>query len=351
MPLPFSNKLRRIAPYVPGEQPKSLSVIKLNANENPYPPSPAVSAAIAEFDYASLAVYPDANGTVLKQALAEKFSVKTEQVFLGNGSDDVLALCFQSFFCSEKPILFPDVTYSFYPVWCDLFRIPYETPALREDFTLDLAPYSRDNGGVIVPNPNAPTGIALTPTQIETLLKTNANSIVIIDEAYVDFGADSAISLLPKYENLVVVQTMSKSRSLAGQRIGYAIASPELISVLEAVKNSYNSYTMDMLSIAIGTAAVQDETYFADTCARIIKTRERAAAALKALGFQVLPSQANFLFARHNKKTAPQIFDTLRQENIFVRYFSAPRTREFLRITIGTDAQIDALLAALQRIL
>lgn len=351
MPFPFSDKLRNIAPYVPGEQPQSADVIKLNANENPYPPSPAVTKAIAAFDCASLAVYPDANGTMLKEALAQKFSVKPEQVFLGNGSDDVLALCFQSFFCSEKPILFPDVTYSFYPVWCDLFRIPYLNPALGDDYTIDLTPYTTENGGVILPNPNAPTGIALTPPQIETLLQQNADSIVIIDEAYVDFGAESAISLLPKYVNLVVVQTMSKSRSLAGQRIGYAIASTELIAVLEAVKNSYNSYTMDMLSLAVGTAAVQDEAYFADTCARIIKTRERTASALQVLGFQILPSKANFLFARHESKSAPQIFDALRQENIFVRYFSAPRTCEYLRITIGTDAQMNALLAALQKIL
>lgn len=351
MPFPFSDKLRSIAPYVPGEQPKSADVIKLNANENPYPPSPAVKKAIAAFDCMSLAVYPDANGTMLKDALAEKFSVKPKQVFLGNGSDDVLALCFQSFFCSAKPILFPDVTYSFYPVWCDLFRIPYLNPALQDDFTIDLTSYTTENGGVILPNPNAPTGIALTSSQIETLLQQNTESIVIIDEAYVDFGAESAISLLPKYANLVVVQTMSKSRSLAGQRIGYAIASAELIAVLEAVKNSYNSYTMDMLSLAIGTAAVQDKAYFADTCTRIIKTRERTAMALEALGFHVLPSKANFLFARHKSKSAPQIFDALRQENIFVRYFSAPRTCEYLRITIGTDAQMDVLLAALQKIL
>ncbi|MFQ6840648.1 MAG: pyridoxal phosphate-dependent aminotransferase, partial [Agathobaculum sp.] len=307
MDKPFLDKLRRIDPYVPGEQPQAADIIKLNANENPYPPAPGVQEALRTFDASSLALYPDANGKRLKAALAERFGLKPSQVFLGNGSDDVLALAFQSFFCSEGPILYPDITYSFYPVWCDLFRIPYETMPLDEDFCVNIRDYDRPNGGVVLPNPNAPTGRGLSLDALEDLLQHNADCVVIIDEAYVDFGAQSAVPLLDKYENLLVVQTMSKSRSLAGLRIGYALGSETLITTLEAVKNSYNSYTMDALALAAGEASVRDEDYFRQSCAKVIATRERAADALRELGFTVLPSLTNFLFVTHLKKEAPVI--------------------------------------------
>ena len=351
MDKPFLDKLRRIDPYVPGEQPQTADIIKLNANENPYPPAPGVQEALRTFDTSSLALYPDANGKRLKAALAERFGMKPSQVFLGNGSDDVLALAFQSFFCSDKPILYPDITYSFYPVWCDLFRIPYETMPLDEDFCVNIRDYDRPNGGVVLPNPNAPTGRGLSLDALEDLLQHNADCVVIIDEAYVDFGAQSAVPLLDKYENLLVVQTMSKSRSLAGMRIGYALGSETLIATLEAVKNSYNSYTMDALALAAGEASVRDEDYFRQSCAKVIATRERAAEALRELGFTVLPSLTNFLFVTHLKKEAPVIFECLRQKNIFIRYFKLPRIEKYLRITVGTDEQMDRLIAALKEFL
>ena len=351
MDKPFLDKLRRIAPYVPGEQPQTADIIKLNANENPYPPAPGVQEALRTFDASSLALYPDANGKRLKTALAERFDVRPSQVFLGNGSDDVLALAFQSFFCSDKPILYPDITYSFYPVWCDLFRIPYETMPLDEDFCVNIRDYDKPNGGVVLPNPNAPTGRGLSLDALEDLLQHNADCVVIIDEAYVDFGAQSAVPLLDKYENLLVVQTMSKSRSLAGLRIGYALGSETLIATLEAVKNSYNSYTMDALALAAGEASVRDEDYFRQSCAKVIATRERAADALRELGFTVLPSLTNFLFVTHPKKEASVIFEHLRQKNIFIRYFKLPRIDNYLRITVGTDEQMDRLIAALKEFL
>ncbi len=351
MDKPFLDKLRRIDPYVPGEQPQTADIIKLNANENPYPPAPGVQKALRTFDASSLALYPDANGKRLKAALAERFGLKPSQVFLGNGSDDVLALAFQSFFCSDKPILYPDITYSFYPVWCDLFRIPYETMPLDEDFCVNIRDYDKPNGGVVLPNPNAPTGRGLSLDTLEDLLQHNADCVVIIDEAYVDFGAQSAVPLLDKYENLLVVQTMSKSRSLAGLRIGYALGSETLIATLEAVKNSYNSYTMDALALAAGEASVRDEDYFRQSCAKVIATRERAADELRALGFTVLPSLTNFLFVTHPKKEAPVIFEHLRQKNIFIRYFKLPRIEKYLRITVGTDEQMDRLVAALKKFL
>lgn len=351
MDKPFLAKLRRIDPYVPGEQPQSENIIKLNANENPYPPAPGVQQALRDFDASRLALYPDANGKAFKAALAGRFGLKPSQVFLGNGSDDVLALAFQSFFCSGEPILYPDITYSFYPVWCDLFRIPYETVPLDENFCVNVRDYDRPNGGVVLPNPNAPTGRGVSLDFLEDLLQHNADCVVIIDEAYVDFGAQSAVPLLSKYENLLIVQTMSKSRSLAGLRIGYALGSETLIATLEAVKNSYNSYTMDAVALAAGEAAVADEAYFQDTCRKVIATRERAAEELRKLGFAVSPSLTNFLFVTHPKKEAPVIFEYLRQKNIFIRYFKLPRIENFLRITVGTDAQTDRLIEALRTFL
>ena len=351
MDKPFLDKLRKIDPYVPGEQPQTADIIKLNANENPYPPAPGVQEVLRTFDASSLALYPDASGKRLKTALAERFGVKPSQVFLGNGSDDVLALAFQSFFCSDEPILYPDITYSFYPVWFDLFRIPYATVPLDDNFCVNIRDYDKPNGGVVLPNPNAPTGRGLSLNVLEDLLQHNADCVVIIDEAYVDFGAQSAVPLLDKYENLLIVQTMSKSRSLAGMRIGYALGSETLIATLEAVKNSYNSYTMDALALAVGEASVKDEAYFQDTCRKVAVTRERAADELRALGFTVLPSLTNFLFVTHPKKNAPVIFEYLRQKSIFIRYFKLPRIDNYLRITIGTDEQMDKLIAALKEFL
>lgn len=351
MDKPFLAKLRRIDPYVPGEQPQSADIIKLNANENPYPPAPGVQQALRSFDASRLALYPDANGKALKTALADRFGVKPTQVFLGNGSDDVLALAFQSFFCSGEPILYPDITYSFYPVWCDLFRIPYETVPLDENFCVRVRDYDRPNGGVVLPNPNAPTGRGVSLDFLEDLLQHNTDCVVIIDEAYVDFGAQSAVPLIEKYENLLVVQTMSKSRSLAGLRIGYALGSETLIATLEAVKNSYNSYTMDAIALAAGEAAVADEAYFQETCRKVIATRERTAEALLGLGFTVSPSLTNFLFVTHSKKEAPVIFEYLRQKNIFIRYFKLPRIDNYLRITVGTDAQMDRMIEELRAFL
>lgn len=351
MDKPFLAKLRRIDPYVPGEQPQSADIIKLNANENPYPPAPGVQQALRSFDASCLALYPDANGKSLKTALANRFGLKSSQVFLGNGSDDVLALAFQSFFCSGEPILYPDITYSFYPVWCDLFRIPYETVPLDENFCVRVRDYDRPNGGIVLPNPNAPTGRGVSLDFLEDLLQHNVDCVVIIDEAYVDFGAQSAVPLIEKYENLLVVQTMSKSRSLAGLRIGYALGSETLIATLEAVKNSYNSYTMDAIALAAGEAAVADEAYFQETCRKVIATRERAAEALRGLGFTVSPSLTNFLFVTHSKKEAPVIFEYLRQKNIFIRYFKLPRIDNYLRITVGTDAQMDRMIEELRAFL
>ena len=351
MDKPFLAKLRRIDPYVPGEQPQSNDIIKLNANENPYPPAPGVAEALRTFDASRLALYPDANGQALKTALAGRFGVKPTHVFLGNGSDDVLALAFQSFFCSEQPILYPDITYSFYPVWCDLFRIPYETVPLDEDFCVNVRDYDKPNGGIVLPNPNAPTGRGVSLDFIEDLLQHNTDCVVIIDEAYVDFGAQSAVPLLSKYENLLVVQTMSKSRSLAGLRIGYALGSETLIATLEAVKNSYNSYTMDAIALAAGEAAVKDEVYFQETCRKVIATRDRTAGELRKLGFTVSPSLTNFLFVTHPAKKAPEIFEYLRQKNIFILYFKLPRIDNYLRITVGTDEQMDRLIEELRAFL
>lgn len=351
MDKPFLKRLRRIDPYVPGEQPQSDDIIKLNANESPYPPAPGVQQALRDFDTSRLALYPDANGKALKNALANRFGVKPSQVFLGNGSDDVLALAFQSFFCSDEPVLYPDITYSFYPVWCDLFRIPYETVPLDENFCVNIRDYDRPNGGIVLPNPNAPTGRGVSLAFLEDLLQHNADCVVIIDEAYVDFGAQSAVPLIEKYENLLVVQTMSKSRSLAGLRIGYALGSETLIATLEAVKNSYNSYTMDAVALAAGEAAVADEAYFQETCRKVVDTRERTADALRGLGFVVPPSLTNFLFVTHPDKNASDIFAALRERGIVIRYFKLPRIDNYLRITVGTDEQMDRLIDALRDLL
>lgn len=338
-------------PYVAGYQPKDYSVTKLNANENPYPPAPGVVKAMEEFEMSNLRLYPALNADELIDEIAHFKHVKSSQVFVGVGSDDVLGMCFLTYFNSQKPILFPDITYSFYDVWADLYRIPYECPKLDEQFHIVKEDYYKENGGVVIANPNAPTSIAVGLDCIRDILNHNRDVIVIVDEAYVDFGGESAISLLDEYDNLVVVQTFSKSRSLAGLRIGYAITSEELIHALNNVKFSYNSYTMNMLTIKLGAESVRDTDYFYETIDKIIKTREWAKEELEGLGFTCFDSSTNFLFATHKTVSAKEIFEKLQQRKIYVRHFDKARIDNYLRITIGTDEQMKQLVEALKEIL
>lgn len=346
----WETYVRKVEPYVPGEQPKH-KVIKLNTNENPYPPSPKVQKIIDGFDAQQLRLYPDPEVSELIAAIAKNKGLDKEQVFVGVGSDDVLAMSFLTFFGSEQPILFPDITYSFYDVWAELFRIPYEQIPLQEDFRICVDDYKRKNGGIVIPNPNAPTGIAESLDAIEEIIAANPDSVVIIDEAYVDFGTKSAQELLKTYENLLVVQTFSKSRSLAGSRIGYAMGSKKLIAYLNDCKYSFNSYTMDRLTIQVGKASMEDEPYFTEQVHRIIETREWAKEQLKKLGFDFPDSKANFIFARHKEIAAEDIFAALKQRDIYVRYFKKPRIDNYLRITIGTKEEMEQLINALQEIL
>lgn len=340
----WMKNLRDIEPYVPGEQSREKNIVKINANENPYPPSPEAIKAINEFDCNRLRFYPDANALEFKKALAEFYGVSVENVFLGNGSDDVLALSFQAFFNSDKPIAYPDITYSFYPVWCRLFNIPYKNYPLDDNFRINPEDYKEQNGGVVIPNPNAPTSLGEGREFIERIMEYNKDSVVIIDEAYVDFGGYSSVELTKKYENLLITGTFSKSRSLAGMRIGYAIGSKTLISVLEAVKNSYNSYTLNSVSMAAGTAAIKDRAYFDSTVSKVIATRQRVAEELRALGFTVLNSQTNFLFATHNAISIKDYFEWLKAQKVFIRYFNLPRINNYVRITIGTDDEMNVFL-------
>lgn len=347
----WRDYVRTVEPYTPGEQPNKPGMVKLNTNECPYPPAPGVAKAAAEFDTNCLRLYPDPNAASLVNTLAAYYGVETNQVFVGVGSDDVLATAFMTFFNSEKPVLFPDITYSFYKVWADLFRIPYACPALNENFEINPEDYKKENGGVIFPNPNAPTAIGMPLEQVEAIIKENQDVVVIVDEAYVDFGAQSALSLVSKYENLLVVQTFSKSRAMAGMRIGFAIGSPALIQAMNDVKFSYNSYTMNQCTLQIGVEAVKDERYFRDTLTKIVHTREQAKERLAKLGFTFTDSKANFLFASHRSVPAKEIFEALKEENIYVRYFSSPRIDNYLRITIGTDEEMERLYEALETII
>ncbi|MBQ9948758.1 MAG: histidinol-phosphate transaminase [Oscillospiraceae bacterium] len=344
----WRDNLIKIEPYVAGEQPNKTDFIKLNANENPYPPSPAVLKAIEGFNAEGLKKYPDADAKPLAAAIAERAGLTRENVFVGNGSDDVLALCFRAFFNSDKPVIYPDITYSFYPVWCEMLRIPFETIPVDEDFNINAADYKRPNGGVVIANPNAPTSIARGLDFIREILDSNKDSVVIVDEAYVDFGGESAVPLLSEYENLVVTQTFSKSRSMAGMRIGCAFGNKEIISALYAAKDSYNSYPMDSVAIEAGIASVKDEEYFRATIAKVIATRDRLSAALREMGFSLPDSCANFVFAEHPKYRAKDICEYLKTRDIYVRYFSKARIDNRLRITVGTDEEIDALLSALK---
>lgn len=340
----WTDNLRKVEPYVPGEQSEDRDIIKLNANENPYPPSPAVLEAIKNFDCSALRLYPDANAAKFKSAIAEYYGVEPKNIFIGNGSDDVLALSFQTFFNSEKPIAYPDITYSFYPVWCALFKIPYKTVALKDDFRIDADDYKSENGGVVIPNPNAPTSLGEGRDFVERLMQSNGDCVVIIDEAYVDFGGYSSVELTKKYENLLVTGTFSKSRSLAGMRIGFAVGSEKLISALEAVKNAYNSYTVNSLAMAAGTAAIKDTAYFNKTVSMVISTRESVKNELRRLGFEVLDSQTNFLMASHPEKDMKAYFNYLKSQKVFIRYFEKPRINRYVRITVGTDAEMDVFL-------
>lgn len=347
----WETYVRKVVPYVPGEQPNKKNMIKLNTNENPYPPAPGVTECLEKFDTDRLRLYPDPAVTALVNELAAFHNVKPEQVFVGVGSDDVLAMCFLTFFNGSKPILFPDITYSFYDVWADTFRVPFQTKPLDENFNIRPEDYREENGGIIFPNPNAPTGVELGQDAIEDILQHNPDQIVIVDEAYVDFGATSALPLLEKYDNLIVVRTFSKSRSMAGMRIGYAIAASKVIRYLNDVKYSFNSYTMDQLSIDLGVEAVKDNAYFEENISKIINTRERSKERLKALGFSFRDSKSNFIFATHESCPAKEIFEALKEQDIYVRYFEKPRIDNYLRITIGTDEEMDQFFAFLEKYL
>ena len=344
----WEENVRKVVPYVPGEQPKEKNLIKLNTNENPYPPSPKVEQALRDMNIDCMRLYPDPTAHLLVKAIADFYHLEEEQVFVGVGSDDVLAMVFMTFFNSKKPILFPDITYSFYNVWADMLRIPYERIPLKEDFTIAPEDYFRENGGVIFPNPNAPTGVELPLAQIEKIIQANPDVIVVVDEAYVDFGAESALSLIDKYDNLLVVQTFSKSRGMAGMRIGYAMGDPVLIKYLNDVKYSFNSYTMDQTTIALGKAAVEDKEYFEDTVNKVVKTREWTKKELSRLGFTFGDSKANFIFASHKECSARELFTALRKANIIVRYFDKPRIDNYLRITIGTQEEMETLVEFLE---
>ena len=353
----WSSLVHSLTPYVPGEQPKLPNLVKLNTNENPYPPSPhAVAAMTAELGAAgeSLRLYPDPNADLLKTAVADYFSdcgITEKQVFVGNGSDEVLAHAFMALLKHDAPILYPDITYSFYPVYCGLYGIDYETVPLDKDFAIRVEDYHSGNGGIIFPNPNAPTGRLLPLGDVERLLSAHPQSVVIVDEAYIDFGGESAIALVNRYPNLLVVHTLSKSRSLAGLRVGYAVGHADLIEALERVKNSFNSYPLDRMAIAGAAAAMADKAHFEASRKAVIDSRETLVGAMQKLGFEVLPSAANFIFARHPQHDAAALAKALRERSIIVRHFRLPRIEQFLRITIGTDAQCASLLEALGAIL
>ena len=348
----WSDVIHGLTPYTPGEQPKMHDLVKLNTNENPYGPSPKVIAALQLEAAETLRLYPDPNSDKLKAAIAENFGLQANQVFVGNGSDEVLAHVFQALLKHSRPLLFPDITYSFYPVYCGLYGIESEIIPLNHQFEIDVNDYDRPNGGIIFPNPNAPTGVALPLVEIEKLLKFNTESVVVVDEAYVDFGTESAVKLINTYPNLLVTQTLSKARSLAGLRVGYALGHPDLIEALIRVKDSFNSYPIDRFAEAGATAAMQDKTYFEHTSKKIVTTRTALVLDLQALGFEVLPSGANFVFAKHQVREGLELTEKLRERNIIIRHFKKPaRIAPFLRITIGTDIQSKQLLDALADIL
>ncbi len=344
----WEKNIRKVTPYVPGEQPKVDGIIKLNTNENPYGPSKRVEEI--KYDMDNLRKYPDPKIELLVDAIAEYHGLTSDKVFVGVGSDDVIAMAFMTYFNSDKPILFPDITYSFYDVWADMLHIPYERVPLNSDFRIVKEDYiGRECGGIIFPNPNAPTGILESVDFIEEIVKANPDVIVIIDEAYIDFGGETVLPLIDKYDNLVITRTFSKSRSMAGLRIGYAMANPVLIKYLNDVKYSFNSYTLNSLSIILGTESVKDDAYFKETVQKVINTREWFTEEAKKLGFRVLPSSSNFVFAEHEKLSGNEIFEYLKANKIYVRHFSSPRIDNFLRISIGTDEEMKALVNCLRQ--
>ncbi|MBK1885394.1 histidinol-phosphate transaminase [Marinobacter sp. DY40_1A1] len=344
----WSPLVKSLVPYVPGEQPKMANLVKLNTNENPFGPSPKVIEAIQSELNDSLRLYPDPEGESLRQTIAGYHNVKPEQVFLGNGSDEVLAHIFYALFQHGQPVLFPDVTYSFYPVYCGLYNIEGKTVPLTDSFEINPEDYKQPNGGIIFPNPNAPTGRYLGLEHVEAILQANSERVVVVDEAYVDFGGESAIKFVNQYPNLLVCQTLSKARSLAGLRVGFAIGHPDLIDALNRVKDSFNSYPLDRLAQAGAQAAYEDHEWFQKSCEGVISERERVTKSLESLDFEVLPSKANFVFARHKERSGGSLAKELREKGIIVRHFNKPRISEFLRITIGTPEQNDALIAGLK---
>jgi histidinol-phosphate aminotransferase len=340
----LEENFRQVVPYVPGEQPKDNNVIKLNTNENPYPPSPKVLEAVKAIDSNSFRKYPDPDVSLLVSQIAHYHGFKKENVFVGVGSDDVLAMCFLTFFNSGKPVLFPDISYAFYKVWADLFKINYKEVPLDKAFNIVPEDYFVENGGVVFPNPNAPTGLALPLNAVEQIIKSNPNRVVIVDEAYIDFGGESALPLVNEYDNLIVTRTYSKSRSMAGMRIGYCIGSEKLISVLNGVKFSYNSYTMSDVAIRTGVASILDDDYFKRIVNKIIDTREKTKKELSSLGFEFPDSSSNFIFAKHKDVDATELFNALKENKIFVRHFDAPKIKDYLRITIGTEREMEILI-------
>ena len=345
----WEANIRKVVPYVAGEQPNKPNMVKLNTNECPYPPAPAVEKVLEEMDTDRLRLYPDPTAGALVKAIAEFYGVDEDMVFVGVGSDDVIANAFLTFFNSDKPILFPDVTYSFYPVWADLYKIPYETPKVGADFKINKEDYYKENGGIIFPNPNAPTSICEPLSFVEDIVAHNQNSVVMVDEAYIDFGGESALSLVEKYENLLVIQTFSKSRSMAGMRIGYAIGNKKLIQAMLDVKYSINSYTMNMSSIVAGVESVKDREYFDKIRNKIIETREKTKERLTALGFSFPDSKANFIFATHDKYDMTDLFEHLRTKDVYVRHWNNPLIKDYLRITIGTDEEMDKLFEVIEQ--
>jgi histidinol-phosphate aminotransferase len=343
----WSPFVRDLVPYVPGEQPKLTKLVKLNTNENPYGPSPKAIEAMRGEVNDNLRLYPDPNSDLLKQSVARYYGVDANRVFLGNGSDEVLAHAYHAFFLKDKPLLFPDISYSFYPVYCGLYGVDYELVPLDEQFQIRVEDYKRPNGGIIFPNPNAPTGCLMALEAVEQILTANPDSVVIVDEAYIDFGGETAITLVDRYPNLLVTQTLSKSRSLAGLRVGLAVGHPDLIEALERVKNSFNSYPLDRVAIVGAAAAFDDREYFEKTCQLVIDSREKLVAQLEGKGFDVLPSSANFIFARHPKHDAAGLAAKVREQGVIVRHFKQERIAQFLRITIGTPEQNQALVDAL----
>lgn len=344
----FENNIRRVVPYTPGEQPVG-KVIKLNTNESPYPPAPMVDEVLNSMDYDKFRLYPDPDISKLSAAIADYYKVSKENVFVGVGSDDVLAMSFLTFFNSDKPIVFPDITYSFYKVWADLYRIPYKTFPLDSNWNIVEADYIAPNGGVVLANPNAPTGVSAPYDVIERIISANKDVVVIIDEAYVDFGGETVLNLIDKYDNLLVVRTFSKSRAMAGMRIGYAFGSIKLIKALNDVKFSYNSYTLNTPSIEMGVASINSKDYFEQTVSKIIKTRENTKEKLKSLGFYMTETKTNFIFATHEKYKAKDIFEYLKSKKIYVRYFNLDRIDNYLRISIGTDEEMEELYKNLQK--